>query len=119
MTKSAKDKVASKRIRSVREQKGLTQAQLAAQASITPAAICQIEGGDRVPSTPILRRIASVLNVSIDYLLGASDEVKIQDLLEDEGEQKCFRGYQTLSAQDQRLIQRQIEFLKSKGESRK
>ena len=114
--KGSKDKTAAKRIRSVREHKGLTQAQLVAQSSVTPAAICQIEAGDRTPSTPILRRIASVLNVSMDYLVGATDEVEMKDLLHDQGVQKFFRGYQSLSAQDQNLIQQQIEFLKSKSE---
>jgi len=116
VSKNQKDKTVAKRIRAVREEKGLTQAQLAAQSSVTPAAICQIEAGDRTPSTPILRRISSVLNVSMDYLLGATDEVKIQDLLVDESVQKFFRGFQSLSAQDQKLIQQQIEFLKSKSD---
>lgn len=119
MTKGSKDKAIAKRIRSIREQKSLTQAQLAAQASITPAAICQIEAGDRTPSTPILRRIASVLNVSIDYLLGSTDEVQLKDILADEDVQSFFRGYQSLNTQDQKLIQQQIEFLKSKSTSRK
>jgi transcriptional regulator with XRE-family HTH domain len=119
MSKSSKDKSVAKRIKSVREEKGLTQAQLASQASITPAAISQIESGDRMPSTPILRRIASVLQVSIDYLLGATDEVEIRDLLTNEGIQKFFRNYQSLSAQDQQLIQQQIEFLRSKSSSKK
>jgi transcriptional regulator with XRE-family HTH domain len=117
--KKTKDKTVAKRIRSVREEKGLTQAQLAVQSSVTPAAICQIEAGDRIPSTPILRRIASVLNVSIDYLLGASDKVEIKDLLNDEGVRKFFRGFQGLSAQDQKQIQEQIEFLKNRSENRK
>lgn len=119
MVRSQKDKAAAKRIRAVREQKGLTQAQLAAQATITPAAICQIEAGDRMPSTPILRRIASVLNVSMDYLLGSTDKVEIEDILSDEKVQKFFRGFQSLNAQDQRLIEQQIEFLKSKNGSKR
>lgn len=119
MGKASKDKNVAKKIRSVREQKGLTQAQLAAQSEVTPAAICQIEAGDRTPSTPILRRIASVLNVSIDYLLGAADEVDIKDLIHDENVRKLFRGYQSLSANDQKLIEQQIEFLKSRNDSKK
>lgn len=119
MTKNSADKIVAKRIKAVREEKGITQAQLASQATITPAAISQIESGDRVPSTPVLRRIASVLNVSVDYLLGASDKVEIQDLLANEGVQQFFRSYQSLSNQDQKLIQQQIEFLKSKNEHRK
>ena len=119
MTKNLKDKSVAKRIRAVREAKGLTQANLAAQASITPAAICQIEAGTRTPSTPILRRVSAVLNVSIDYLLGSTDEVQLQDILSDEGVQKFFRGYQSLSSQDQKMIQQQIEFLKSRNDAKK
>jgi transcriptional regulator with XRE-family HTH domain len=119
VTKNSKDKTVAKQIRAVREAKGLTQANLAAQASITPAAISQIEAGARIPSTPILRRVAAVLGVSIDYLLGSTNEVQLQDILSDEGVQKFFRGYQSLSSQDQKLIQQQIEFLKSKSDSKR
>lgn len=119
MSKNVKDKSAAKRIRATRERLGLTQAQLAAQASITPAAISQIEAGDRTPSTPILRRISSVLKVSIDYLLGATDEVEYKDLLADEQVRKFYRQYQSLSADDQKMIEQQIEFLKSKSSSKK
>ena len=119
MTKGSKDKSVAKRIKELREHRGLNQAQLAAQSEITPAAISQIESGNRMPSTPLLRRIAPVLGTSIDYLLGATDDVKMQDLLADESVQKFFRGYQSLSPQDQKVIQQQIEFLKSKGTSKK
>lgn len=119
VTKTNSDKKIGRRVTALREQRGLTQAELSRQSSITPAAISQIESGDRVPSTPILRRLCSVLGVSMDYLTGASEEVKIEDLLVDEKVQKFFRGYQSLSAADQKLIEQQVEFLKSRNQSKK
>ena len=102
-----------RRIKQTRESLGLTQAKLATDADITPAAISQIEAGDRIPSSPILRKIASVLKVSTDFLLGVTAEPALKDLLQDEGIQKFFRGYKDLSPKDKETIQSQIEFLKS------
>jgi len=103
------------RIKEARERLGYNQARLAAEAEITPAAISQIEAGERTPSTPILRKLASVLKVSTDFLLGATNKVELEDLLQDQNVQKMFRGFKELNPKDQELIEAQIEFLKSKN----
>jgi len=105
--------VIGQRIKETRERSGYTQARLASEADITPAAISQIEAGERTPSTPILRRIASVLKVSSDFLLGTTDDVALKDLLQDDQVQKFFRGFKDLSSKDKALIEHQIEFLKA------
>lgn len=102
------------RIKSTREAKGFNQARLAQEAGITPAAISQIEAGERTPSTPVLRKIASVLKVSSDYLLGNSDESEISDLLQDEQTITFFRDFKNLSPDDQLQMKMLAEFLKSK-----
>jgi transcriptional regulator with XRE-family HTH domain len=105
------------RIKEMRERLDYNQAKLASEAKITPAAICQIEAGDRIPSTPILRKLASVLRVSTDYLLGNTDEPELRDLLQDENVQKFFRGFQNLSPNDQEFIQRQIDLIKGQNKT--
>lgn len=112
MNKATSETIAH-RIKQAREKHGFNQARLASEAEITPAAISQIESGERTPSTPVLRKIATVLMVSTDYLLGKTNESELKDLLEDEGIQTFFRGFQGLSSQDQEHIKQQIEFLKS------
>lgn len=107
------------RIKEVRERLGLNQAKLAAQAEITPAAISQIESGDRIPSTPILRRLAASLEVSTDYLLGNTDKSELQDILQDQSIQKFFRGFQDLNDTDKKFIQKQIDLLRSQSKSKK
>lgn len=115
MPKEDPTRAIGQRIKKLREQSEFTQAKLAAEANITPAAISQIEKGERIPSTPILRRMAAALKVSTDYLLGATDETKLKDILQDEKVQNFFRGFQDLSPRDKQTIQQQIEFLKNQS----
>jgi len=109
----AKEDSIGERIKKMREERGYIQARLAEEAEVTPAAISQIESGERIPSTPILRKIASVLKVSTDYLLGTTNKTELEDLLQNEKVQKFFRGFQDLNSKDQELIHQQIEFLKA------
>lgn len=104
-----------KRIKEQRERLGLTQAKLAEDAEITPAAISQIEAGDRIPSSPILRKLASALGVSSDFLLGATKDSDLKDLLQNESIQKFFRDFKELTPNDKKTIEKQIEFLKSQS----
>ncbi|MBT1278919.1 helix-turn-helix transcriptional regulator [Thermoanaerobacter sp. CM-CNRG TB177] len=61
------------RIRKARLAKGLTQKQLAEMLNITDATVNRYEKGIRKPDPEMLKAIADVLNVSIDYLLGKTD----------------------------------------------
>lgn len=99
------------RIRAAREEKDWSQVHLAEEAEVTPAAVSQIEAGLRIPSTPVLRRIAGALAVSTDFLLGRTRSSELADLLENETVRSFFRNYQQLSAEDQKFIQQQIELL--------
>lgn len=66
------------KIRSIREEKGLTQVQLAQKSGLTQATICRIErsSGERKSNRAreiggeTLRRLAQVLEVPVDYLVG-------------------------------------------------
>ena len=113
MAKEVAASTVGQRIKQRREHLGYTQARLATESEITPAAISQIEAGDRIPSSPILRKIASVLKVSTDFLLGVTDDVALKDLLQDEQVQKFFRGFKDLNAKDRDLMQHQLDFLKA------
>ena len=53
-----------------REHRGLTAAQLAAAVKITPAHVSKLESGDGDPSLAVLRRLAKVLDVELDLLVG-------------------------------------------------
>lgn len=108
-----------KRITEQRQKKGLNQAQLAAQAEITPAALSQIEKGDRTPSLPVLRRLADALGVSIDFLAGRSKASNFEDVLMHEGTRSFFQGFRDLSSEDQSTILKNIDFLRAQAEMAK
>jgi transcriptional regulator with XRE-family HTH domain len=108
-----------KRITETRENHGMNQAELAEKASVTPAAISQIEKGTRVPTIPVLHRIANVLGVSLDYLTGKTDTSELQDLLQHDDFVAFFRGFESLGSEDKEIIKKHIDFLKSQYEGRK
>ncbi|MGE5552950.1 MAG: helix-turn-helix domain-containing protein [Betaproteobacteria bacterium] len=70
------------RLRKEREKKGWTQAQAADKAGITSQALSNYEREYRDPDTATLSRLAQIYGVSVDYLLGHTDDRMIpsQDL---------------------------------------
>lgn len=119
MPKGFDKEVLRKRITETREDQGLSQAELAEKAGVTPAAISQIEKGHRVPTIPVLHRIANVLNVSIDYLTGKTNKSELEDLLQHEDFKTFFRGFESLNEDDKEFIKKNIEILKAKARGRK
>ena len=59
-----------KRIKTLRDERGLSQVKLASAVGVAKATILRIEAGKQNPSAKLLGRIAKELNVSADYLLG-------------------------------------------------
>lgn len=60
------------RIKSLREQRSMTQAELAKRLGITRSSVNAWEMGISVPSTQYLVEVAGIFKVSTDYLLGLS-----------------------------------------------
>lgn len=73
-----------KRLKMLREEKGLTQKDLAEKLSLTPKAISFYELGSREPSGDALIHMAHILGTTTDYLLGNSTTK--------EADQKVGRG---------------------------
>lgn len=90
------------RLRQLRKEKGITQEKLAERFFITKSAVSKYETGVNTPENKLLQDMADFFEVSVDYLLGRSDEKyiiidepeislheqyanKITKLLEDEG----------------------------------
>ena len=63
-----------KRIRDLREDKDLTQKQLAEKLEVSPSIVSGYETGDRTPSLENLLALAKLYNCSTDYLLGMNAE---------------------------------------------
>lgn len=61
-----------KQVHNLRCQKGLTQEQLAEQSELSPPYICRIETGKKLAGVNTLAKIAAVLGVTVDALIGNS-----------------------------------------------
>jgi len=57
-------------LQSLRELRGLTQAELGKRAGLAAASISHFETGQRMPSLESLVKLADALGVSVDVLLG-------------------------------------------------
>lgn len=56
----------------------MTQTQLAKKIGTSNVTICRYLTGERTPRIDVITKIASEFNVSLDYLLGLSDDKNIQ-----------------------------------------
>jgi transcriptional regulator with XRE-family HTH domain len=63
------------KIKDLREEKGLTQKELAQRIHSTNKNIWAYENGIASPSIDVLIRIARLFEVTVDYLVGNSDEL--------------------------------------------
>ena len=63
----------AKRLKELREERGLTQAEFAERVGIGTSTITRYELGDREPPLPTAVKIADFFNVTLDYLSGKSD----------------------------------------------
>ena len=62
------------RLKELRMKKGLSQVKLAMELNIAQNTLSRYETGEREAGYDMLIKIADYFNVSIDYLLGRTDE---------------------------------------------
>lgn len=74
------------KLRNLRLEAGMTQAELAQRLDITKAVISYYELHERCPSPEVLIKLASIFHISTDYLLGISNRkmIDVSDLSEEE-----------------------------------
>lgn len=88
------------RLKTLREDKGFTQQHLSEVLNVSSGAVSHYENGTREPTIETLIRMADVLNVSVDYLVGTTDA----NILPAEMKKPYCKGVSTTS-----LIQRAIQ----------
>lgn len=64
-------------IAQLRDQKGWSQNELATKAEVSHVMIGKYERGDATPSLEVAKKIAHVLEVSLDYLVGEAINAKL------------------------------------------
>ena len=60
-------------LKKIRLERGMTQTELAEKIGITRTAICNYEAGTREPDFETLRKLVSVLECTLDELIGTGE----------------------------------------------
>lgn len=95
----------------VRNKHGFSQKYVALSVGVAPSIVSRWESGIKIPSRENLTKLANLYNVSVDYLLGRSDEeLPVTDESLSTDEQKLIRDYRSLNPQGQAYI-RQTMFM--------
>ncbi|QNB46848.1 helix-turn-helix domain-containing protein [Thermanaerosceptrum fracticalcis] len=101
------------RIRELREEKGLSQEELGKILKVAKSTISQYELGKRNPDPETLDNLANILDCSVDYLLGRTDERRpaekvIEEAISDDAELLEF--FQDLKQRDDlQLLFKQVK----------
>lgn len=90
------------RVRDLRRERGMTQSDLADAIGVSRSAVAQWESGRAGQATPHLRRVADVLGVSVDHLLGPDAASTAATMTADE--RALLALYRTASVADRQLL---------------
>ena len=102
----------AERLRYAREGlRGLSQGDLAKKTGLQPAAISHFETGGRKASFNNLRKLAAALDVTIDYLLGRSDD----PMAHGEVAAKLARHVENFSSEDMDLAENFLKMLSDRN----
>ena len=104
-----------------RRELNIAQADLAKILKISDRAVGYYENGDREPDYSTLLKIADYFDVSIDYLLGASDIKKPNESKNTDKEFVAFyEGYKDLDDADKEILKATLDaFVRAKNKEGK
>ena len=102
------------RLRKTREHRGLSQRQLAGRTGLQASAVSHFETGARKPSFENLKKLADALDVTIDYLLGRTNELAGVATAD-----RLHRHIDALTADDQELAKEILETLAKRSRTRR
>jgi transcriptional regulator with XRE-family HTH domain len=88
------------RLRALRLERNLQQKELAVNARVHPMQYGRYERGDTMPTAEVLRRLATALGVSGDYLLEGTDATAARAHFEDRELLQLFQEIAQLSTKE-------------------
>ncbi len=102
------------RIKELRQQKKLTQAQLAELVGLTYIQIGRYEKHKSNPSSDVLQRLAEALDTSTDYLMNGNSEQIASSKVTDRDLINLFKKVEQLSVEDQNMVKTFLDALITK-----
>ena len=96
------------------DESNMTQTQLAEKIGTTNVTICRYINGERVPRIDVASKIPAIFNVSLDYLLGISENVDSENLTKNQDLDIALLMKNLYSLDnDTHLSKKQIEMIKA------
>lgn len=103
----------SYRLNVLLDENNMTQTQLAKKIGTSNVTICRYLTCERIPRLDVVTRIASIFNVSLDYLLGLSNDKDILNSTENSDLNMAMLIKELFSLDDNsRLSKNQVELIK-------
>lgn len=93
----SKSKIDMSNLKKLRENKNFSQVKLQNLVGVSNSSIEGYEQGVRIPSLPVIYRIADIFGVSIDYLVGRNNELEKYYTLTEEDKRKVVNLIKDLS----------------------
>lgn len=92
------------RIQNLRKKTGLTQAQLAEKIDISHTQMARYEIKGVQPPADVLKKLADVFGVTVDYLINGDTEEKAKATLKDTRLLQLFKAVENLNENDKNII---------------
>lgn len=92
------------RLKELRSKNKFTQSELAKLAGLHYTQIGRYEKGKTMPSSDILKKLADVLSVSIDYLIEGSIEETAKSYIHDRDLLKQFKEIESLEEKEKEVV---------------
>ncbi|MGG3523055.1 helix-turn-helix domain-containing protein [Bacillus pseudomycoides] len=102
--------ILSIRIKELRKERKWSQKELGEKVDVSESFVSKVESGKKQPSREVTTKIAEVLNVTTDYLLGRSDEEVLNEMLNKKFIEMKSR-LDSLPEAQQEMIMKQMESL--------
>ena len=110
-----------RRVKERRIKMRMNQKELAEASGITQATISRIENEQvNQLKSEALKRLAIALGISVDYLIGRTDRIRPNDVVESDPTAKyIFRGYEKLSTDGKKQVEDFVRFLEKQEKDTK
>jgi transcriptional regulator with XRE-family HTH domain len=101
-------------IRKIREQKGITQQQLAALVNMHRSNYSKVEAGERELSVTALNKVAKYFGMTLDELVNFKGKVPTEEKLEDKTTMEQLKLINGLDEEDKAMVFRLIDTIVTK-----
>lgn len=111
----------AERFKELRQQRNLTQEEIAEEFYLNKSSISRYERGQQMPEIELLRKLAAYFDVSVDYLLGNSDNVNGDSISKDVYVPETIAAHfdgDNYTEDDLKDIEEFLEFVKMRNEKK-